>query len=163
MNEAELTRLTRQLADIDMPDEPANWLLSPGVALVTVVVLAVALSSIQIIRRRRPGPASNSPQSLHPQLLEKLSRLEADWRAGRIDDQVTAFRLATLIRQALRLNQLTAEPPPGLPLDEAAWRTLYLRLHRLRYRASGEPNPVDAIDTSLFRQIRAIIEEAGSW
>ncbi len=159
MNDAELARLTRQLADIDMPAEPASWLLSPGVVMAAVVVLAIVLSSAQIIGRRRPRRKTASPRSSRHQLLEKLSQLEADWQSGRIDDQIAAFRLATLIRQTLHLNQLTAEPPADFPLDEAVWRALYLHLHRLRYRA----DKAETLDSGLFRQIRAIIEEASQW
>ncbi len=146
-----LETLTRRLAELDPPPDPAPlWTLS-GIAL--VVVLGLLLTALQLIRRRRRLRPGRSPRDAATEALALLDELEQQWRGGEIDATRLGFRLATVVRMGLELNRLDPEPPAGLEEEAAAWRALHHRLHRLRYR-DGAAEP---IDPALFETIRHLL------
>lgn len=149
---ADLQTLTQQLADVEPPGPPQWW---PWY-LLAIVLLAVVATAAQLAWRayRRRGTAAK-PASANA--LAKLQTLHGQWRSGQLNDRQTAFRLATLLRLGLGLDQLTPEKPAALKEDEQQWRTTIALLGKLRYR----PHPMDQLDEAVFRQIRCWLEHDG--
>lgn len=130
MNETELKVITQKLADVEAPPPP-EWqpLISASVTVAVAVVLAVALIRL---RSRRAHPAKAADASR--EALHQLQQLQRAWQRGESDDQESAYRLATLLRLGLGLDQLTETPPPALSAEAQPWRELMQQLNRLRYQ-----------------------------
>lgn len=136
MNDAELQQITRQLADVELP-APPDW--QPTVVAAIVVATAVLLAIGLIYLRSRRGQSAKLPIASR-EALYQLRRLQQAWQRNEIDDHDTAYRLATLLRLGLGLNQLTETPPAPLMSEEPQWQTLLQQLAQLRYR----PQPDDS-------------------
>lgn len=146
MNDTELTSLTAQLADIQLPPEPTLWPWYLGGAIALTLLITAAWLTLR--RTRSNGRTTHQRSS--QEALQRLEQLHGEWRQQQIDDQRAAFRLANLLRLGLNLPQLTAETPPQLSPDAALWRQTIEHLQQLRYR---NQSPIK-LDHSVFDHAR---------
>ncbi|GAA4666012.1 hypothetical protein [Frondihabitans cladoniiphilus] len=87
------------------PSQYTWWVvyLVVGVVLVAAViawyVFAVRFSRTRLPPAdRRPNPKKSDPQQLQAKYSGLIDEVEAEWRAGRLDDRATHSRLSLLLR-----------------------------------------------------------------
>lgn len=137
------TDIIAQLADIQPPPAPESGVLALTFVTIAAVSVAVAIY-IKVYKRSEPAPAQHIDRT---GALERLTRLEQEWGAGRLDDRQTAFRMAALVRLGLGQPQW-----PSSNVDEA--HPLGERLSHLRY----ERSPAGAVDHALFASARECLQ-----
>lgn len=145
MNNPELESLTAQLADIQLPQEPQLWPWYLGGALLFALILA----AVQMVWRRRRVVADHNYRPSPREALRQLEQLQHEWQQQQIDDQRTAFRLATILRLGLHLPQLTLEAPSQLRAETSRWRQIIAQLQQLRYHR----HPETKLDQSIFDHV----------
>lgn len=124
-----------QLADVDMPLPPdwTPWLVA--LAGMTLLGLLITWTVVHYKRRSRASLARQTPTA-NPE--QELERLLAQWQSNDIPPRELAYRLATLLRLALRLPQLEAQPPEHIVSHRERWPELINELAALRYRGAAE-------------------------
>jgi hypothetical protein len=137
MNSEELKEITQQLADVELPAAP-EW--QPLIIAMGVVIVAIVLAVV-VIRLRSRGKGSNKVCDAGRDALYQLQLLRQEWQQNEVDDHDAAYRLATLLRLGLGLNQLTDAPPSSLQSEQPQWDEMMRLLTQLRYTPSPQPSP----------------------
>lgn len=125
----------RQLADVDLPLPPdwTPWLLAmAGAVLLVVIVAWAALRRTQRLRQAgaQPLPAASPEQ--------ELERLLIEWQRDEIASREVAYRLATLLRLALRVPRLDPQPPDCIASHREQWPEFVRDLATLRYQSAAD-------------------------
>ncbi len=146
LSDDELKQITQQLAGLELPPAP-DW---QPLIIATLVVLIALLLAVALIylRSRRQQPGHIDDQSR--EALHQLHLLQQQWLQQSIDDHDAAYRLATLLRLGLGLNQLTNTAPPALIEQQQRWQQLQQQLIQLRYTPAESRPPLSA---DLFTQV----------
>ena len=170
MNSEELKEITQQLADVELPPAP-DW--QPLTIAAAVVIAAILLAAI-VIRLRSRRKNSNNASDTRREALHQLQLLQQQWQQNEVDDRDTAYRLATLLRLGLELNQLTDTPPPALANKQQQWQERVRLLTRLRYqhndkqqhskepRHSGLRRNDDELSAEIFSQIEQWLKQGNT-
>ena len=135
MNSEELKEITQQLADVEPPPAP-DW---QPLIIAVVIVIAATLLAVVVIRLRSRRKHSSHASDKNRDALYQLQLLQQARQQNEIGDHDVAYRLATLLRLGLGLNQLTDTPPPALQSDQQQWQELIRLLARLRYQPGKKP------------------------
>jgi len=153
MNSEELKTITQQLADVELPPAP-DWQALVIAAIVVVVALLLAVAVIYLrSRRKHSGKVPDSTS----EALHQLQLLQLAWQQQKINDHDAAYRLATLLRLGLELNQFTETPPPSLINQQPQWQALLQQLTQLRYTPANHHNPLTA---DAFTQVERWLKQA---
>lgn len=133
-------RTLATLADILLPPPPdwhSFWLFTA----ITLAVLALVIAALFLYIRKsrlRTRAASNSP-------LHELANIEKQWRDGVLPTRETAYRLATVLRVGMGIQQLTRQPPVAFASQSSRWETLIRALEQIRYAPHNS-----TLDTQWF-------------
>jgi hypothetical protein len=149
MNSEELKAITQQLADVELPPAP-DWQPLIIAAVAIIIALLVAVVVIYLRSRRKD---SNNVSDRNRDAPHQLQLLQQAWQKKEIDDHDAAYRLATLLRLGLGLNQLGDMPPPSLQGDQQQWRQLLQQLAQLRYRPHAGEEEKKELTTEIFIQV----------
>ncbi len=153
MNSDELRTVTQQLADVELPPAP-DWQPLIVAAIVVVIALLLAVAVIYLhSRRKHSGNGSDATR----EALHQLQQLQLEWQQQKVDDHDAAYRLATLLRLGLELNQLSETPPPSLTDQKTQWQMLLQQLAQLRYTATNSHQP---LTTDAFSQVEQWLKQA---
>jgi hypothetical protein len=88
--------------------------------------------------------------------LQRLRRLQRDFRAGRVTAHALAYDVAAALRNYLQSHRLHANQikEAGNDSQRAAWRSFVARLDTARYQPGHELNPA---------QVTELLREAAVW
>ncbi len=141
-----LKNIGPQLADIEPPAEAEIW---PWyIALLIIASLFIAAARLAQMKRHRHQ--NKPPLTPAEMALERLAELEQQNN----DSRTTAFRLATILRLGMELQQLTEQPPTDLaPELHEQWQRVIQQLSHLRYQSTPTNNP----DSLPYQQIEALL------
>lgn len=144
--------LQQRMADIIVPAPDDSTVTYIGILITVVVLLALIgwLVNRYVIPRRRNTTAAETGA------LHQLELVRQDWREGHIDSRQAAFRLATVLRLGLRLEQLPPLPPAPV-VDDRQWQQTISRLNALRYPSAQTQKLTD----DLFNSVRHILCQRG--
>ncbi len=139
---AALQTIAQQLAAIEMPPPPdwQPWLIAAAIAALVIA----AIPAIHYWHRQQHHGANPAGSAA----LTELKRVQQQWQQGMLDDRRAAYRLCTILRLGLQLEQLTDVPPPPLRDDTERWQHTLTQLKQLRYA----PPTGARLDKQLFRQ-----------
>ena len=148
MNAEDLTKLSQQLAPIELPPA-ANWNL-----IICVVGSLIAIIAVFLIMRWLQGKAgayqNNSPT--------QLPTIQQAWQRGDYDSRACAYQLATLLRQQFKLGQLDHKAPAQLAEFQDEWQLMIQLLDQLRYQQDQQAE----LNETHFSQIQAWLLKAKS-
>ncbi len=131
-----------QMADIVPPEPPTWW---PTLLLITIGLLVICGGFIWKFRKSQPVIISPKTQ---------LKRIEKQWKTGTLDDRLTAYWLASILRHHWQLPSLPSTPPSMLAIDEQEWCKTVEQLNSLRYKN----NPLQQITPDLFETVKQWLE-----
>ncbi len=127
-----------QMADIVPPEAPTWW---PTLLLVAIGLLFICGGFIWKFRKSQPVTVSPKNQ---------LKRIQKQWQAGELDDRLTAYWLASILRHHWQLPSLPVTPPLMLTIDEQEWCKIIGQLNGLRYKNDNHQK----ITPDLFKTIK---------
>ena len=144
-----LKNISPQLADIELPTAVEMWPWYAALLLILSIV-ATAARLAQIKRRKQSPYIKHTPLPAEV-ALQRLAELA---HQDLSDRRAIAFRLATLLRLGMELQQLTEQPPADLaPALREQWLFVFKQLTTLRYQ-----NNLPTQQTSLpFEQIETLL------
>ncbi|MCF6235492.1 MAG: hypothetical protein L3J70_03835 [Gammaproteobacteria bacterium] len=126
-----------QMADIVPPEAPTWW---PMIMLITIGLLFICGGFIWKFRKSQP--TTISPQN-------QLKRIQKQWQTGELDNRLTAYWLASILRHHWQLPNLPTTPPSMLTINEQEWCKTVKQLDRLRYKNNSHQK----ITPDLFKTI----------
>lgn len=132
-----------QMADIVPPEAPTWW---PTLLLIAIGLVVICGGLVWKFRKSQP--AIISPQT-------QLKRIEKQWQTGELDDRLTAYWLASILRHHWQLPSLPDTPPSMLTIDEQEWRKTIEQLNDLRYKNSHH----QSITPDLFKTIKQWLQQ----
>ena len=127
-----------QMADIVPPEAPVWW---PTILLIVIGLLLISGGFIWKFRKNQPTTRSSQSQ---------LEKIEKQWQTGELDDRLTAYWLASILRHHWNLPSLPATPPLMLTIDKQEWCKTVEQLNTLRYKNSTHQQ----ITLDLFKTIK---------
>jgi len=153
MNESDLLN---KMADIELP-APPDW--QPLIITVSAVML-IAVATILIIRhisKSGKNPDDSPPVNVrHSSVV--FEDLKEQWSKGRITDREASYRLSTLLRLSLGLQQLDTACPPGLTNDAGTWENTIQLFNQLRYKQNTQAT----LSPDVFNHIKKWLMHASS-
>ena len=144
-------QLLSQLADIELPiSEPST---APMIWLVIGALIILAFVAY-IFWRKQQTVQHDNDSSL---AVEKLNQLHQQWREGNISNREAAYRLSTILRLGLKLEQLTLTPPKHLENNHKQWQHCIKQLQNTRYEHSDS----HAMSEDIFALSRDWLTQRG--
>ena len=132
------------LADIELPSQP-NWHIE--------ILLIVAIASIllifiawKVIKRK----ASQHTKHSASDATQILNQIIDEHGTNSIGHREAAFRIANVLRLALKLPQLTSQAPEILKHEQLKWSVTIKQLEQLRYEHQCDLQ----LSPELVQQIR---------
>ncbi len=114
------------LQDVILPTPaPWNW----GWAIVGAVILMITILAVFLRYKRRKSPNKMT-------LRESLSidSIQTLWQNNGLSDRQTAFFLAKLLCDSVKIKRLTDKPPVNFDCSKSQWDEFLAIINGLRYQ-----------------------------